>query len=209
MMLTKDVNLNGERKSLFETWTTYTNLRAILNNVGQPSSLHYEFKPFTVDELRQHIVLCVFHSVSPSPRVEMKFRDQRKDPANGNDFSSKVFSKNAERRHKHFKCFFALADPRHNVPSKRTQPNYKVDEFFSHFNEASLAACDPGLNLSTDEQDQRLTGKGEGTVRCKFKREGDGYFMNSTYERGCTLTFCPRNQPLLVLFVINNEDAST
>ena len=78
---------------------------------------------------------------------------------------------------------------------KKVQPNYKVDEFFAHFNEAPLAACDHIMSLPADEQDQRLTGKGEGTVRCKFKREGDGYFMDSTCERDCTLTFYPRNQP--------------
>ena len=77
---------------------------------------------------------------------------------------------------------------------KKTQPNYKVDEFFAHFNEVSLSACDPSMNLSTDEQDQRFAGKGAGTVRCKFKREGDGYFVDSMCERGCASTFHPRNK---------------
>ena len=51
-LLTKDKNLNGKRKSLFETWTTYTNLRAALMNAGQVDSLYPDFKPFAVDEIR-------------------------------------------------------------------------------------------------------------------------------------------------------------
>ena len=83
----------------------------------------------------------------------MKFKDQKHDPVNGNDFISKVFDSNANRRHKHFKCFFTLRDPRCPIPSKKTNPNYKVDEFFKHFNEVSLDACDLDMNLAIDEQD--------------------------------------------------------
>ena len=102
----------------------------------------------------------------------MKFKNQNQDPVNRNNFIYAVFDKNVVRRHKHFKFFFTLVDPRCPVPPKKQQPNYKVDEFFSHFNEVSLAAYDPGENLSTDKQNQRFTGIGEGTIHYKFKREG-------------------------------------
>ena len=102
-LLTKDECLNGKRKSLFETWTTYTNLRAALMNAGQADSLYPDFKTFTVDAIRQHVGLCVFHGISPSPKIDMKFKDQKHDPVNGNDFISKVFDTNANCRHKHFK----------------------------------------------------------------------------------------------------------
>ena len=70
-------------------------------------------------------------------------------------------------------------------------PNYKADEFLSHFNTFSLEA---GENLSVDEKDQQFEGRGEGTVRGKHKKEGDRCFMDSTCERWRTATFCPRNQ---------------
>ena len=83
----------------------------------------------------------------------MKFKDQKYDLVNSNDFISKVFDSNANRRHKHFKCFFTLRDPRCPIPSKKTNPNYKVDKIFKQFNEVSLDAHDPGMNLVTYKQD--------------------------------------------------------
>ena len=88
-----------------------------------------------------------------------------------------------------------MIDPRCPIPSKKTNPNHKVDDFFKHFNEASLDACDPGMNLVTCKQDQKFAGGGESTIRCKLKCEGDGYFIVSICERGRTLSFYPRNQP--------------
>ena len=38
-LLTKERNLNGSKKSLFEKWTTYTNMKALLANAGQQDSL--------------------------------------------------------------------------------------------------------------------------------------------------------------------------
>ena len=32
-------------------------------------------------------------------------------------------------------------------------------------------------------------------MRCKFKKEGDGFFMDSVCNNGYTITFYPRNQP--------------
>ena len=137
----------------------------------------------------------MFHGISPSPKINMKFKDQKHDPVNGNDFISEVFDANANCRRKHFKWFFALAYPRHLILLKKTNLNHKADDFFKHFNKVSLDGCNPGMNLATDEQDQRFVGRGEGTICCKFKREGDGYFMDSMREHGHTLSFCPRNQP--------------
>ena len=50
------------------------------------------------------------------------------------------------------------------------------------------------LPLSMDEKDQRFTGRGKFTSRCKLKKEGDGCFMDSAYEWRHVLVFCPRNQ---------------
>ena len=65
---------------------------------------------------------------------------------------------------------FTLVDTRLPMPPKKTQPNFKVEEFFMNFNTVSLDACDPGEYFSEDEKDELFTGRGEGTVRCKFKK---------------------------------------
>ena len=72
-------------------------------NAGQADSLYPNFKPFAVDEIRQHVGLHAFHGISPSPKINMKFKNQKHDPVNGNDFIRKAFDANEDRRRKHFK----------------------------------------------------------------------------------------------------------
>ena len=79
------------------------------------------------------------------------------------------------------------------MPPKSAHPNFKLDEFFKHFNEVPLEMCKSGEFLSADEQDQRSIGKGGGIVKCKFKKEGDEHFIGSLCEREHVLTFYPRN----------------
>ena len=69
---------------------------------------------------------------------------------NGNDLCHEVFGKNAEKRHKHFKAFFAVQDPR--KPNKMTHPNFKVDPFLSWIQSVSMEAWEMGEKLSCDEQ---------------------------------------------------------
>ena len=80
-----------------------------------------------------------------------KIHPQSSDQINGNNFVSKCFDKGNILRNKEFKCFFTLRDPRIPVSPKKTYPNFKVDEFFKHFNEVSLEAYDPGEFLVIDE----------------------------------------------------------
>ena len=113
---------------MFEKWTTYTNLKAVLANADQASSIYSNFKPFVVDEIERFIGLFIFHGLSSSPWIDIKFNPQSMDPINRNDFVSKCFSTNALQRYKHFKYFFTLADSRKPNLSKAVHPNYKVDE---------------------------------------------------------------------------------
>ena len=66
------------------------------------------------------------------------------DPVAGNDSCARVFGENAERRWKEFKYCFFLTDPRETVPSKKTQPNYKVQPFMDHVQRISHEAWIPG-----------------------------------------------------------------
>ena len=56
----------------------------------------------------------------------MKFHPQSIDPINGNDFIFRSFPPNAERRHRHFKAFFTIQDPRDPVPDRKIEPNWKI-----------------------------------------------------------------------------------
>mmetsp|Transcript_3515 Transcript_3515/g.5447 ORF Transcript_3515/g.5447 Transcript_3515/m.5447 type:complete len:534 (-) Transcript_3515:133-1734(-) len=91
---------NDQRKFHMAKWTTYTNLKAVLMNAGQPDSIYPSWKPFTTREIEQHLFLYVFNGLSPSPRIEMKFRSQRDDPVNGSDFICRCFGPGGTLRHK-------------------------------------------------------------------------------------------------------------
>jgi len=195
MMMTNEIGVNGKRISMYDKWTRWTNIKAILMGAGEgPDSLYPDFVPFTTAELKQHIGLYILNGISPSPNINQKFQSQKEDPVNGCDIVSQAIL-NGPRRHRHFRCFFTIYDPRVHPPRKSVQPNFKVDSFFAHINDVSLEAWLPGPQLSVDEQVQRFTGKGSGTRRCKFKREGDGFFMDTVCDSGYTITFYPRNQP--------------
>ena len=62
----------------------------------------------------------MIYGLSPSPRIEMKYLSQEKDPINGNDFVSRSF---VEQRHKHFLRYFGVQDPVMAPPPKSTEPN--------------------------------------------------------------------------------------
>ena len=105
--------------SLTSKWTTYTNRKVWLDNAGEEGCPYPDFLPFKPSELRQHLGVRIFHGVSPSPRLEHKFRTQGQDEVNGNDFISRSLGPNATRRHKHFRHFLRaktqLLQPHHAV----------------------------------------------------------------------------------------------
>jgi hypothetical protein len=84
-----------------------------------------DFKPFTVNELKQHLALYVVNGLCPSSRAELRFKQQPVDPINGNDFIYQSFVANSKRRHCHFKAFFTVQDPPLIVPDRNIEPNWK------------------------------------------------------------------------------------
>ena len=85
--------------------TTFTNMKAELMNAGQKDGIYPDFVKFTTEEIEKYIFLYVFQGISPSPRVEMKFKTQEVDDVNGNDFIARHFP-NGAQRHRQFKCFY-------------------------------------------------------------------------------------------------------
>jgi hypothetical protein len=81
-------------------------------------------RPFSPQEIKQFIGLYILQGLSPLPQVKY-----HKDYVNGNDLCYKIFGKNDEKRHKHFKTFFAVQNPLKVAPPKSTHPNWKIDPF--------------------------------------------------------------------------------
>jgi hypothetical protein len=96
-------------------WTTFANMRAVLMNAG---TLQYykSFKPFLPDEYQQFIALYIFQGLCPSPRISMKFTPQSEDPIQGNDMRFKIFGRRGKERHKEWKAFAVIQDPKKMVP---------------------------------------------------------------------------------------------
>ena len=141
-----------------DQWTAFTNMKAFLAQAGHNIYLG-DFKPFNTTETKRFLGLLLLHGLSPSPRISYKFRNQEKDPVNGNDLVSEAFGANAEKRYKMWKTFFAVQDPRKETPSMKTHPNFKVDPFLHHFMKVSMDAWDMGEVLSCDEQVIGFTGR--------------------------------------------------
>ena len=91
-------------------------------NAGKKGSLYPDFKDFETAELKRHIGCIILHGISPSPQVSMKFKSQKDNFANGNDFIHSHMGPNAERQHKHFKRFFGVQNPIKVAPSKKQFP---------------------------------------------------------------------------------------
>ena len=128
----------------------------------------------------------------------MKFRNQEEDPVNGNDMVHKAFGScawKAERRHRHFKCFFSSVDPTVPIPSRNTHPNHKVSPLLKHMMKVSKEAVFLGQHLSCDEQTIGFQGHHKDKQRITYKKEGDGFLADCICSDGYTYTFFFRHQP--------------
>jgi len=61
-------------------------------------------------------------------------------------------------RYKQWKCFFGVQDPRKELPSTKTHPNFKIGPFLYHMQKVSMEARDMEEIASFDEQDVGFTG---------------------------------------------------
>ena len=133
-------------------FTSWTNTKAVMENAGPGGVVYPEYVPFTNDELMQHLGLYIVQGLSPSPQVSMKFQSPTSNPVNGSQLVYESFGKNAERRHRHFKRFFACTNPMSPLQSRKTNPNQKVNKFFKHAIKVSKELMFIGRYVSCDEQ---------------------------------------------------------
>ena len=175
--------------------TMYSNLKAQLSNAGAGGTNYKDFKAFTCKEIRQFLGLYIFNGLSPSPRMEMKFKSQQHDPVQGNDFINQHIGINLERRWRHFKAFFALQDPRKDTPPRKAQPLHKVHRLVNWINFIGPKAVQLGEHASVDEQTIGFQGRHGDKMRITFKRAGDGFQCDVLCEDGFTFTVYFRNVP--------------
>ena len=126
-------------------WAKHIKYKEILMLAG-PS-----FVSFTSIEIKKFFGLFILHGLSPSPRIEHKFKPRSMDPVNSNDFAFHTFSRNAERRLRDFKRYFAVADPTVAPPNKKACLNWKAQEMILHANLTSQFAWIQGPCGSVDE----------------------------------------------------------
>ena len=160
----------------FKTICIWTNAKAKLARAGPGGSYYPDFVDFTPLEIRQHMSLYVFQSLSPSPRLEMKFQTQAQDKINGNDFIANTLNQNGgctRRRHQMFKAFLACQDPHISTPPRRKYPNWKIRPLMTWMNYIFPKAWLLGIAVSIDEMTMGFQGMHQDKKRVTYKAEGD------------------------------------
>ncbi len=74
----------------------------MLANAGVPGRVYYDWKPFSLVEVRQFIAFYILQGLSPSSQIKMKFVPQHEDPINGSNICFKVFGR---KKTEGTKCF--------------------------------------------------------------------------------------------------------
>ena len=174
----------------------WTNMRATMEAAGIGGK-YSDFKSFSLKELMQHIGLYLLQALSPSPQIDMKFYPQAVDPVNGNDFVCTSFGGKptmSQRRHRHFKAFFASNNPILPIPDRNIAPNWKVHPFLKHITTVSQQAVSLGKHLSCDEQTIGFQGNHKDKQRITYKAEGDGFLTDCICSDGYTYAFHFRHQ---------------
>ena len=153
-------NQHGSKEFIsFELLTSWTNLKATLAGAGKGGTYYTDFVSFSVEEIRQHMGLYIFHGLSPSPRIEYKFSPQHKDKVHGNDYIHRSFGPNAARRHKHFKAFFSCQNPAIDPPDCSRFPNWKVRPLLTWMNFIFPLVWLLGLCFYIDEMTMKFQGQ--------------------------------------------------
>ena len=115
--------------------TFYTNMKALLSQ---------STTTFTTSDIGKAIGLYLMHGISPSPRIEYKFKPQHTDPINGSDLVFNTFGLNAIKRFKEFKKYFTMYDSREVALPRKECPNYKVKFLFDWMNQVARDSWVPG-----------------------------------------------------------------
>lgn len=176
--------------------TTFTNTKAQLANAGKGGTFYRDYQgDFTVNETRQHLGLHIWNGLAPSPRMDLKFQSQSDDPVNGNDFIKANLGPGTERRHKHFRAFFAVCDQLKAIPDRKKTPLFKTQRLVRWINFVSFCAVNLGVHLAIDEQTMGFQGRHFDKLRINYKAKGDGFQCDAICEEGFTYAVYFRQEP--------------
>ena len=116
---------NNEGLLDIETIADHTNMR--ITCITASHSRRNPIKPFSIDGVIRYFGLYMLNGLNPSPQISRKFNSQLEDTVQGNDMCHNNFGPNAEERHVNFKVFLTLVDPRTPSPTRKADPNYKIN----------------------------------------------------------------------------------
>ena len=139
------------------------------------------------------MVLYVFHGVAPSPRIENKFNLQLVYNVHGKEYIYKSLGTNAERRHRHFKAFFATQDPVIDPPKRGIFPNWKVRPMLTWPNYIYALIWILGLVFLVDEMAMGFKGRHKYQKQITYKAEGGGFQEGALFQEGFTYQVYMRN----------------
>ena len=94
----------------------------------------------------------MLNGLNPSPQISRKFNSQLEDPVQGNDMCHNDFGPNAAERHVDFKRFLTLVDPRTPSPTRKLDPNYKINPLTKQLIHMSKKVMIMGKWISVDEK---------------------------------------------------------
>ena len=153
------------------------------------------FTEFNPQDFEQYLYLLFWNGLNPSPQIEWKLQSKELNPIYSSAFLRRLHGPTTSLRPWHFKCCFACQDPKITVPSKKTHPNFKVNEYFQHIQTIFCYCWMPGRDLSTDDQKMGFKGQHDENLRITYKKEGDGFQCDCIADNGYTFTLYFRNQP--------------
>ena len=139
--------------------------------------------------------------MSPSPRLENKFRPQSEYKLHGNDFIYHSFVANAECRHQHFKTFLAVQDPTIETPPRNKYPNRRVRPLLNYMNFLFPLIWIHGIAFEIDETATGFQGMHADKRRITYKNKGDGFQCDALCQDGFCYQFYFRNEPALEEYV--------
>jgi Transposase IS4 len=141
------------------------------------------------------IGLYILNGLNPSPDLNMKFKSQVEDPIQGNDFVTNNFKPNAVKKHKWFRAFFCVQNPKQPVPDRKVNPLHKVSSFLKWMQQVFLSAWVPAKDLAGNEQTIGFQGQHADKLRITYKAEGDGFQCDALCDSGYTIGFYFHNMP--------------
>ena len=129
----QDIKVTGDGKMMFaiSNWTKYTSTKTAMDDAGEPGHIFArKYKPLTSDDIRRQIGIYILDGVAPTPQLTFSMKPQSCDRTHGNNFVARHVGPNSDIKFKIFRHLFGCQNPMTIPPSKKTCPNFKVDEFF-------------------------------------------------------------------------------